>query len=399
MGNSRTFKLGLFFLAAFGMLAYFTLFLYDQQWFGEQTVFRVEFPGANGLRVGDGVRVSGMRIGRVTRMSFDPNAAPERRISISLSLETPVVLREGYQIQIGETTLLGGRNIDIVTGPPEAEPILITDDTILVGVLEPSPLAALSAVGDLVSDNRAFVRNILENFDAVMAGVRAGDGTIGRLVSDEELGDKVGVALDDIALAANDAKSIAGDLRAGKGTLGKLITDDELHGAVETVVENLRDGSDDLKLILADVEAGKGAVGRLVRDEELADQLAEAIRGLESMISSAAAGEGTIGRLFADDRIAKDLEEIVAKLNSGEGVLGALISSDEMYQDLKTSLDDISTIVATVREGEGTIGKLIMNEEVYAEILAAVRLLTQSLEDYREAAPVSTFTSVLFGAF
>ena len=73
MSSSRLFKLGLFFLAAFGMLAYFTLFLYDQQWFGDQTVFRVEFPEANGLRVGDGVRVSGMRIGRVTRMGFDPN--------------------------------------------------------------------------------------------------------------------------------------------------------------------------------------------------------------------------------------------------------------------------------------------------------------------------------------
>ena len=256
MSSSRLFKLGLFFLAAFGMLAYFTLFLYDQQWFGDQTVFRVEFPEANGLRVGDGVRVSGMRIGRVTRMSFDPNVAPERRISVSLSLETPIILREGYQIQIGETTLLGGRNIDIMTGPPEADPLAITEDTILVGTLDPSPLAALSAVGNLVTDNREFVRSILENFDAVMAGVRAGDGTIGRLISDKELGDKVGTAVDDISV-------VAGDLRAGKGTLGKLI----------------------------------------------------------------------------------------------------------------------------------------MNEEVYQEILAAVRLLTQSLEDYREAAPVSTFTSVLFGAF
>jgi len=392
MSSSRLFKLGLFFLAAFGMLAYFTLFLYDQQWFGDQTVFRVEFPEANGLRVGDGVRVSGMRIGRVTRMSFDPNAAPQRRISVSLSLETPVVLREGYEIQIGETTLLGGRNIDILTGPADAAPLEITEDTILVGTLDPSPLAALSAVGNLVTDNREFVRSILENFDAVMAGVRAGDGTIGRLISDKELGDKVGTAVDDISV-------VVGDVRAGKGTLGKLLVEEELYTTIDEVVANLRDGSADLKLILADVEAGKGSIGRLVKDEELAGQLAKAIEDLQGMISNAAAGKGTIGRLFADDKIAYDLEQILAKLNSGEGVLGGLISSDEMYQDLSGALDDISTIVATVREGEGTLGKLIMNEEVYQEILAAVRLLTRSLEDYREAAPVSTFTSVLFGAF
>jgi len=392
MSSSRLFKLGIFFLAAFGMLAYFTLFLYDQQWFGSQTVLRVEFPEANGLRVGDGVRVSGMRIGRVTRMSFDQNAAPERRISVALSLEEPIVLREGYAIQIGETTLLGGRNIDILTGPQEASPIELTGDTVLTGRLEPSPLAALSAVGDLVTDNREFVRSILENFDAVMAGLRAGEGTLGRLIADEEMSDKVGVVVDDVSV-------VVGDLRAGKGTLGKLLVEEELHTAVEEVVANLRAGAGDLKLILADVEAGKGSIGKLVRDEELGEKLATAIEDLQGMISRASAGEGTVGRLFADDKIANDLEQLFAKLNSGEGALGALISSDEMYQNLNTALEDISTIVATVRDGEGTIGKLIMNEEVYQEILAAVRLLTQSLEDYREAAPVSTFTSVLFGAF
>ena len=41
-----------------------------------------------------------------------------------------------------------------------------------------------------------------------------------------------------------------------------------------------------------------------------------------------------------------------------------------------------------------------MNDrELYDEALVAVKLLTRSLEDYREAAPVSAFTGVLFGAF
>ncbi|MFT5284079.1 MAG: phospholipid/cholesterol/gamma-HCH transport system substrate-binding protein [Planctomycetota bacterium] len=399
MSSSRLFKLGLFFLTAFGLLAYFTLFLFDQNWFGEQVTMQIEFPEANGLRVGDGVRASGMGVGRVTRMSFDPEAEPERRISVTIALEVPLTLREDYVILIGETTLLGGRNIDIRMGDPEAEAIVLSANTVLVGTVEQSPLDALSAVGDLVNENRRAVQSIIENFDAIIAGVRAGEGTIGRLLSDAELSDTVATAIDDFAGVATDARSLIGDVRDGKGTIGKLFTEEEIFTAANEAVANLRDGSADLKLILEAVQAGEGTIGRLVNDTELGDKVNQAVVDLQAMIARAVAGEGTIGRLFNDDKIAKDLEEILAQINSGEGVLGSLISSDELYANLQTAFDDIAVIVATVRNGEGTVGKLLMNEEVYDEVLAAVRLLTRSLEDYREAAPVSTFTSVLFGAF
>ena len=38
-------------------------------------------------------------------------------------------------------------------------------------------------------------------------------------------------------------------------------------------------------------------------------------------------------------------------------------------------------------------------DHLYDEALGGLKLLTRSLEDYREAAPVTAFTSVLFSAF
>ena len=72
MNPTRQILLGALFLTAFGILAVYTLYLYDLPWLGDRTSWRIEFPAANGLRVGDGVRASGMRIGRVTKMTFDP---------------------------------------------------------------------------------------------------------------------------------------------------------------------------------------------------------------------------------------------------------------------------------------------------------------------------------------
>ena len=45
------------------------------------------------------------------------------------------------------------------------------------------------------------------------------------------------------------------------------------------------------------------------------------------------------------------------------------------------------------------IHNIVMEEELYIEVERALGLITRSLEEYREAAPVTTMTSVLFGAF
>jgi len=52
-----------------------------------------------------------------------------------------------------------------------------------------------------------------------------------------------------------------------------------------------------------------------------------------------------------------------------------------------------------VRAGQGTLGKLFADEKLYDQLSLAVALLTRSLEDYREAAPITAFTSVLFAAW
>jgi hypothetical protein len=40
-----------------------------------------------------------------------------------------------------------------------------------------------------------------------------------------------------------------------------------------------------------------------------------------------------------------------------------------------------------------------MRDDLYIEVERALGLITRSLEEYREAAPITTMTSVLFSAF
>src|SRR5262245_28310085 len=117
VSGTRSFLLGALFLLALGTLAYYTLFLTNINWFKPTYDLQIHFPELNGLREGDAVLVAGMRWGRIKSMEFDPEQPNDKRITVIATLEKPLVLREGFKIEIEDATLLGGRNLAIDPGP------------------------------------------------------------------------------------------------------------------------------------------------------------------------------------------------------------------------------------------------------------------------------------------
>ncbi len=366
MNNKRQFLLGIFFIAALSILAFFTLFLTDTvHLFSKPTLETVYFPDAYGLREGDPVLIAGARIGRVKEIVPDVTAPPERRIRTVLSLEQPVELLQGARILIKESTLLGGRHVDIDQGTHGAPPLERGVDGEFYGEVAPNPVTTLAELGDLFTENRANVSAILEDFHLLLADLREGKGTLGRILVDETLAT-------DLSASVADLRRMTADVDAGQGLLGALIRDTEL---VSTVKETV--GS--LKAVAADLQAGKGIAGRLIYDEELSNEVQRAVDA------------------FAD---------IAERLNRGEGLAGRLLSDPELDAEWDRTLtnfrqvsEDLQAVALQLRSGEGTAGKLVMDQELYDDIVETVRLLNRSLEDYREAAPIGIFTATLFGAF
>ena len=116
MNNQRQFLLGIFFLITLSILPVYTLFLTNIDLFGKQITETVYFPDAFGLKEGDPVQVSGLQVGHVKDLDFDPNAEHSKRIKAILSLDREIELMRGAKITIQESTLLGGRHVDIDPG-------------------------------------------------------------------------------------------------------------------------------------------------------------------------------------------------------------------------------------------------------------------------------------------
>jgi len=165
--------------------------------------------------------------------------------------------------------------------------------------------------------------------------------------------------LEELGAAVAGIREMTDQISEGKGTLGKLIQDDALYN-------NLRDVSDKLA-------KGEGTIGKLINDETVYDDLQSTMANLKDVSGRLANGEGTLGKLLSED--------------------------DKLYQDLSVSMANIRTITDKVGSGEGTLGKLVNDDEIYNEARKLLAELRAAIDDMRETSPVTTFSTIFFGAF
>lgn len=404
MSPQRHAALGLFFVAVIGVLGYFTLFKTDFSLGGDTQQITVWFPEANGLRKGDAVWVAGVRWGKVEGLEYDSETDDiQRRIRVDLALDNSVDLYANHEIKVQESTVLGGKVLAIEPGTRDSGP---RPEGELFGTVEANVLAAL---GDLVEENREPLTNTIANLDETMidvrslvAGAREGDGVLGSLFVDNELRDSISTSATNIEDVSADLKAITADARAGKGLVGRLLSDEELADRVAKVVEEIDSAVVEFKLLATDVREGKGTIGMLINDEEVAGRVRAALDDFAELTRGLRAGEGTLGMLLEDEELAAvvkgvigDIKEVTTAIAEGKGTLGALIHEREVYDDVASITADLKMVVAGVANGEGTIGRLLQDDEIYDELARALQTLTGSLEEAREAAPVTAFISAV----
>ncbi len=174
------------------------------------------------------------------------------------------------------------------------------------------------------------------------------------------------------------------------------------------VLADVRQIVSNANVIVARVERGEGSLGKLLAEDAVYDDIKAVTANLKSISDRIEKGQGSLGKLLADDgKIYQDMEIVTANLRKssqdladGRGLLGKLLSEeDTVYDDLRASALAIREVTESISNGEGTIGKLIRENDVYDETKMLLRELRATIDDFRETAPVTTFTSIFLGAF
>jgi phospholipid/cholesterol/gamma-HCH transport system substrate-binding protein len=250
---------GAFIVMIFLGLGYFTIILSKEAWFTEKTEMKVTFGNVMGLRDGDSVVARGMPMGKVKTLQLS-DAETCSGVCVTLILDTPLAIREGYQIKVVSTSILGGRQLQINEGPATA-PVLDLD--VYQGK---DPYDIMEDAADIVNVARSEIvegevfrkiRNVVEQIDAIVTRVNAGEGSLGKVLSADD------TLYSDIAASAASVRTLLSRVEEGQGTVGKLLSEDStLHDDITAAVSAL-------KSIAEGIEKGEGSVGRLLKDDGL----------------------------------------------------------------------------------------------------------------------------------
>ena len=173
------------------------------------------------------------------------------------------------------------------------------------------------------------------------------------------------------------------------------------------ILENLKVTMAEFKTITTRLSKGEGTLGKLLADEEVYTNLTSIVSNLSNVSEKLASGDGTIAQLIDDGTVYEDLKEITSNLKtvsdrlaSGKGTIGRLLSEDDtLYENLNTAAEAIGEVASSIRDGKGTLGRLTQDDELYDEVQALLTEVRSLVDDFRETAPITTFSSVFFGAF
>ncbi|MDI6732369.1 MAG: MlaD family protein [Planctomycetota bacterium] len=257
--------LGALFIVAIVLLIFVSITISKLNIFSSPQYIKVVFEDSGGLKKGDTVRVLGMTAGVVYRLKL----LSDNRIKVFLKLSEPVEIREDYRITVEESSMLGGNFVGINPGTPGKQ--TVHPKATLKGKMV---LPGLDALTKFIQDNQKEVKEFFEQGIKVIKETAEGKGTLGKLLTDEEL-------YTSLKETSQSLKNTIEKIESGEGSAGKFINDDRLY-------IDLKDSVESLKKTVKEVESGKGFLGKLIYDEKLSTQVSDvgdsAIKLIESAV-------------------------------------------------------------------------------------------------------------------
>src|SRR3989304_5672705 len=235
-------KVGIFFIIALAILFVLLEFTAGKELFIKKHAIKTYFGTASGLKVGDPVKLAGVQVGKVAGIGI-----AQDKVEVQMSVKRDAPVRADSLASIKMVSLLGANYLDISLGTPQS-PLLPAG-----GVLkseEPMDFAtfltkadkiaeAFRGISDVFGENREALGSSIRRFDSVLAKVEKGEGTLGKLLTDDSLFKEAKGALSDARGAFSDIRKGTDKVNRGEGTLGKLVTDDSFYKEAKKTVTDL----------------------------------------------------------------------------------------------------------------------------------------------------------------
>src|SRR5437899_324965 len=308
--------------------------------FTPRIMVKAYFDNAEGLRIGAPVRLNGVDIGNVTKISIvtsKDQQLPPVEVTMKISTKYHDALRRDSVVSLQTAGVLGETYLDIDSS--QAIGGLLQD-------LDTLPTQVHPDFNQVVRASQSTLQNmdaLLKRADRILAFAESGKGSLGKLIYDPTLYNR-------FSATVGEFQKIVEQIASGEGSLGALISSDE---AYKKFLATL----DKMNAVVDDLQQGKGTAGKFMKDPSLYNNANDAIANLKKFTEDINAGKGTLGKLSKDEELARKLDNTISKLSAltteleaGQGTAGRLIKDESLYNTANQMLGETRHLVKAIRQ-------------------------------------------------
>jgi phospholipid/cholesterol/gamma-HCH transport system substrate-binding protein len=287
--NKRRVTVGIFVsLAAVIFVAGVFILAGKQKKFISTIQVKAQFDDVAGLRPGNNVWLSGVKIGTVKTISFSGNSQVEILMNIEESAQ-PFIKRDA-QAKISSESLIGNKNVVIEGGSAQAPTVQDGD------LLKSAKLLSTDDVMETLQENNKNLLAITHNFKTLSEKITRGEGPMGMLLTDSVLADNFRSVVsglqktsDHTAQASGALSQFTARLNNKSGLANQMLTDTVVFARLKSSVNELQKTTtsaaattDNLKQATDKLDNSNNAMGVLLNDEKFASRLKSTMGNLET---------------------------------------------------------------------------------------------------------------------
>lgn len=256
--------------------------------FEKTTDITARFTNVSGLLSGDNVWLSGVKVGTVKHMDFNKDGS----VSVLMRIENdfvPFIHRDAFA-KIGSDGLVGNR-IVVLEGGSQQAPCIRNGDQLKVI----TPLSNEVILSTLQKNNLNLVE-ITQSLKKVSKSLSEGNGTVGKLLSEEGAYEDLTKALSTLAEASNHINLVAKNLQSyssgfhSKGSFANdLVTDTAVFAQLRLSGQKMAEtfnatgiAAQNLALATEKLNAGNNTLNTLLSDSTMSNKLRSAISNMEN---------------------------------------------------------------------------------------------------------------------
>ena len=256
--------------------------------FQKKITVKAIFDDVGGLQTGNNVWFSGVKIGTVKNMMFSGNSKVE--VIMNIDKKAQQYIRKDAKAKISSEGFIGNKLVVIYGGSMQTQPIEEND------LLDVESGLSTDEIMATFQENNKNLLAITSNFKLISKRIADGEGSVGRLIKDEELANTLQSTVVGLRQASLNAQRLTANISdyasklQAKGSLtNDLVTDTVIFSRLRSTVAELQEVSrtanaitDNFKEVSDRLNSSNSPAGVLLNDPQAAADLKSTLANLNA---------------------------------------------------------------------------------------------------------------------